>query len=145
MISVNKKLPLKVFILSQGLILLTGLAFIAIIYYLLNIAGTTPSKFEDYSPVTSAPKSFNLEINNPDDQILIPDKSIVVSGNTTPGSTVIVTLGNNNIALEANSKGEFSTVLNLVPAVNEITITAFDTLGNTKSDSRTVYQSEEKI
>ena len=141
----NKKLPLKAFILSQGLILLTGLAFIAIIYYLLNIAGATPSKFKDYSPVTSAPKSFNLEINNPDDQILIPDKSIVVSGNTTAGTTVIVTLGNNNLALEANSKGEFSTVLNLVPAVNEITITAFDTLGNTKSDSRTVYQSEEKI
>lgn len=141
----NRKLSTKFFVLSQILILIVGLAFLAGIYYIVNIRGVTTDKLKQYNPVTTAPKSFNLEINNPDDAILVSDKSIVISGNTTPGSTVIVTQGSNNIGLEANSKGEFSTILNLTPGVNAINITAFDALGNTKSDSRTIYQSEDKL
>lgn len=141
----DRKLSTKSFIISQVLILAAGLAFLAGIYYIVNVKGIETDKLKSYNPVTTTPKSFNLEINNPDDDILIPDKSIIVSGTTTPGSTIIVTLENTNIGLEANSKGEFSTLISLVSGVNEINITAFDALGNSKSDTRTVYQSEEKI
>lgn len=100
---------------------------------------------KDYIPVSQEPTSMHLEIKNPSDEILTFDKTINISGKTSPKSSVVISNGSLNWGLDANEGGEFSKVIDLKPGINEIIIYAFDSQGNNKTESRLVYMSEEKI
>ncbi len=100
---------------------------------------------QNYSPVSREIKSMNLEINNPEDELFSLDKTIVVSGKSSPKAWVVIANGDNFVGLQAGDGGEFSTVLNLQSGINQIQIFAFDSKGNSKKQQRMVYFSEEKI
>ena len=104
-----------------------------------------PSLEQTYSPVSEEPKSMSLEINNPDDELLVFDKTLVVSGQTTPSSTIIIDNGKSDWTVQANNQGNFSQVIDLNAGINEVNIFAFDPQGNNKADSRTIYYSEQQI
>jgi hypothetical protein len=112
-----------------------------------------PSKNPDlYSPVSNEPKSMHLTINNPDDQVLTQDHTLVVSGQTSPKSGVVINVNypnsnskDLNIGVEADDKGEFHKSVDLKTGVNEITISAFDPQGNNKVETREIYYTEEKL
>ena len=97
------------------------------------------------APVTKAPVSFDLEVSGPEDEILVFDKSVLVSGTTSPNAQVIVTNGSNSKEVDADSQGEFSQLTALTPGLNYIFVSAFDDQGSTKQLERTVYYSEEKL
>lgn len=143
-ISIDRQLSFKVFLISHLVIFLIGVLFISFCGWLLYGGGDKLSS-EKYNPVTREPISFNLEINNPVDNLLIFESSVVISGKTDPLSTVLITQNETTTGLEADSKGNFTQVITLTPGVNNISITAFDTQGSTKSVTRTIYYSEEKI
>lgn len=140
----SNKLSPKTFIFSQIFLLIAGLAFLASLYFYLNKDFSKPS-IANYIPVTQKPASFSLEVNNPEDQLLTYNKTIVISGKTSPKATVIISTNASDAGLEADSKGEFSTVVDLKPNINDLKISAFDEFGNTQSNTRTVFYTEEKI
>lgn len=142
--SQKHSLSFSQFLLSQILILILGLAFLGGLYYILN--PDSFKKIDKYGgPVTTAPISLYLEVNNPEDDSLVFDQSIIVSGKTTANATVVLSSSDFDLAMEANSFGEFSKVFPLSIGVNSIQITVFDSAGNSKSTVRNVYYSEEKI
>lgn len=141
----NKVLSTKIFIVAQALILVLGLIFLGGLYFILNSEQYNKTPLQNYRPVTREPVSFNLEITNPDDEILVFDKSLIVSGRTSSKATIIISNLDQNMGLQADSNGEFSKVVDLTNGENEIEIAAFDENGNTKSFSRTIFYSEEKI
>jgi hypothetical protein len=112
-----------------------------------------PTKALDvYLPVSQEPKSMHLLINNPDDQILTYDATMVVSGQTTPKAGVVIsvqfpnsTFKDQNIGVEADNEGGFRKSVDLKPGANEISISAFDTQGNKKMETREIYYSQEKL
>lgn len=110
-----------------------------------NIVSSQNNLIQGYIPVSSAPKSMNMEIQNPDDELLVFNNTVVVSGKTTPKSSVVIINGQDQLGTEADKDGNFQKVVDLQPGINPIQILAFDTEGNSKSDSRTVYYSEEKL
>ncbi len=144
----KKRLELKKGI--NPLILLLGLLFLAALGLVVwknlpqNKQILLPTS-SAYNPVTKIPVSFTLEITNPDDELLVFDKSIVVSGKTTPKTTVVINDDGELSTTEADSNGQFSKVIVLDTGVNKILIHGVDTQGNSKEDHRTVYYSEEKI
>lgn len=142
------ELSFTAFLASHLLIFLIALGVLGWVYYMLydiNLPLGGKSITETYKPVTSAPISFNLDLNNPEDNALVFDKTIVVSGKTSPNSTVIISVNETESATESNSRGDFSKVLVLVPGLNRVTVDAFDSQGNTKQVQRLVYFSEEKL
>ena len=141
---IDKEISRKTFILSQLFIIITGLIFVFGFNFLVN-QGFRSDFIDKYNPVTKAPSSFNLEINNPDDEVLVFDKNIVLTGKTGPQSSVIVKLGDQTFAVEATKLGDFNKVLNLNIGLNNLEIVSFDDKGNTKTVFRTIYFSEEKI
>lgn len=141
----DKILSQKVFMVSSFLILLISLIFLSCVYYVLNKDQLTASVFQNYRPVTTKPVSFSLDITSPDDETLVFDKSIVISGKTSPKSTVIISSDDINLGLQVGSNGEFSQVLELSKGLNNFDIAAFDDKGNSKQISRTIYYSEEKL
>ncbi len=141
----NKVLSLKAFILSNLIILILSLIFLAGFYYILNSDQFKASPIKSYLPVTNKPISLNLDITNPDDELLVFDKSQVISGKTAPKATVIISIANINQGMQADTNGEFSKVIVLNKGLNEITIGVFDNSGNSKTVSRTIYYSEDKL
>lgn len=142
----NKQLSPRSFIISIILILLVSLGFLGGLYYFLNKDFPKIEKKETvYNPVTKEPVSFNLEINNPEDDLLMYDKSVVVSGSTSPETTILITNGERNYGTEADNKGSFSRVVELQPGLNALTVNAFNETGETKSVTKTVYYSQEKL
>lgn len=137
-------LSTKTFILSHLVILIVSLSFFGGLYYILY-----QDKFQTlpqaYNPVTKEPTSFILEISSPDDDMLVNDASIVISGTTGPDTAVIITSAQNSSGLQSGRDGQFSKVFPLSEGPNIVTITAFDHEGNTKSITKSIYYSKEKI
>mgnify|MGYP001563720213 CR=1 FL=1 len=141
----KKRLSTKQFILSQLLIFTFGLFFLAGLYYILNIQHRNNQTLFENGPVTSLPKTLRLELQQPDNDTLTYQSSIIVSGKTSPFLDVLIYSDSENIVIKAKSDGSFSTVFNLDEDLNQITVVVFDQTGDLKSDTRTVFYSEEKL
>lgn len=139
-------LSTKAFLLSLGTILIIGLFFLMGLSIFLNEGQLICCKkdLKSYQPVTRAPLSLNLEIKSPEDEMLVFDKNMIVSLKTTPFATVVIS-GQDTVAGEANDKGEFSGIISLAEGINELKVTVFDGSGNSKSDQRVIYYSDEKL
>lgn len=147
----KSQLSTKTFVIAHLTILAVSLLFLAGLYLLLY-QDNRQVTLKDYLPVTTQPRSFNLEILNPEDELLTFDPNIIISGQTSPKATVIITqttpVSSKEEAIlgfEATTRGQFTKTLTLVAGLNQIKITAFDDLGNHKLIERTIFYSEEKI
>jgi hypothetical protein len=140
----DRVLSTKTFVLSHLAILILGLAFFGGMYYFLY-----PERFQavvtQYNPVTKEPVSLFIEITSPEDDVLVTDGSLVISGRTGADTTIIISSQGNDAGLQSGKDGEFSKVFPLTLGANIIEITAFDTEGNSKTIIKSVFFSEEKI
>lgn len=141
----NQKLSTKLFYLSHILILITGLVFLSGLYYILNIQYQVPDSLFLNGPVTSTPRSLRLDLDQPDDDSLTFQSSIIVSGKTAPSADVLIENVSGNLVIKSAADGSFSTVLNLDEGINRITAVVFDATGDFRSQRRIVYYSKEKI
>lgn len=141
----NKKISNRTFILSNIGILMAGLTFIFGLYYILNLQYPESSKPFEKGLVTTAPKTLRLELEQPDENVLLFEPSVIVSGKTGPSLEVLIYSDTQNTVIKSKPDGSFSTVLNLVEGNNQIIVNAFDATGDSKSDTRTVYYSKEKL
>ena len=141
----NQKLSAKQFIISHFLILFAGLVFLGGLYYILNIQYQKPQRPFLNGPVTSLPKSLRLDLDQPDDNSLTFKSSIVVSGKAASLVDVLISKDTSDLVIQSKPDGSFSTVLNLDEGVNNITVTIFDTTGDSRFAERTVYYSKEII
>lgn len=143
-LNIDKQLSFKTFLISHFLILLVSVAFISIFAWIIY-GDNSPLDKQNYNPVTKEPISFSLDISSPEDNLLVFESSIVVSGKTDPQSTILITRNTESYGLEADTKGNFTKVVNLIPGVNNIYISAYDSKGSVKTSAKTVYYSEEKL
>jgi len=139
-----KPLPAFIFILFIVIAGIIGSGYLASIYHILNSNPIDSITFSQ-GPLTSEPVSFNLNLSSPENNSLLFDPDILIQGATSPGATIIISLDSEDLALEASSNGNFSTTITLSEGVNELLITSFDKDGNSKTESRTIYYSKEKI
>ncbi len=139
----NKSLSFGQFLVSQFIIILLAVMFISGMYLILNPIKPTVDPFK--SPVTQAPVSLYLDINNPENESVSFDQSIILSGKTTPRASIIISSVDYDLGVDANEFGDFSTVFPLAVGPNQIHIQVFDSMGNTKSVIRSVYYSQEKL
>ncbi len=137
-------LSTKTFIISHTAILLIALLFFAGLYYILY-----QDKFQaggiSYNPVTKEPVALFLEIGTPEDDILAHEDNVLVTGKTGSGDTVIISSNSFDSGLQASKDGQFSKVIDLAEGPNLIEITAFDNEGNSKTVTKSVYFSKEKL
>lgn len=140
---IDKEISTKTFIISHFLILLIPLLALFGMYYYLY--GGQSDSWKNMAPLTQTPKSLTLEVNNPEDDSLVFDKNLVISGKTMPGAVLIVTINGADLGFESNKKGDFSKIVTLTTGANNLTITAIDSRGGSKTVEKGVYYSEEKI
>lgn len=136
----------KTFILSQLLLLTSGLTFIFFIYYKMNIEYQV-ERIQTFGkgPITAAPNTLTLTISSPGDNGLTFQSSLIVSGSTSANIPVLITSGEQSVVIQSQIDGSFSTVINLSEGVNQIKIAVFSTLGDQRLVEKIVYYSKEKI
>ena len=143
----NIKLTTREFIFSQILILVSGLIFLGVLYYIVYIdsPSQTQNSFFIGGPVTKEPASLMLELTTPDDDLLVFQEDLEISGSSLPNSYILVTSASANLVIKSKSDGSFSSDFELNEGVNEIKIIVFDQNGDQKMLERTVYYSKEKL
>lgn len=137
-------LSTKAFIISHTIILLSALLFFAGLYYILYQDKFTLSP-SNYIPVTKEPVSLFLEVGTPEDDILVYEDNVLVTGRTGPDSPVIISTQNTVTGFQSGRDGQFSKVIELSQGPNDVEITAFDDEGNLKTVTKQVFYSEEEL
>ena len=143
--ALGKKLSPKQFILSIFLIFAVSLTFLFGLFFILNIQHQKPKELFSNGPVTSLPKTLRLDLEQPDNDYLTFQSTTQVSGKTAPLSNVLISTENQDLVIKSKPDGSFSTVLDLDEGVNNIVAVVFDSTGDWRSDTRTIYYSKEKI
>lgn len=141
----GKKISHKHFIISHILILIISLIFLGGLYFILNIQYQKSNNPFLNGPVTSKPKSFTLNLNQPADESLIFESRVLVSGKTGSNMEVLISTDTDDQVIEAKPDGSFSLTLDLALGVNNIKVTAFDQTGDTREAERVIYYSKEKL
>lgn len=140
----DRVLSTKTFIISHITILALALVFFAGLYFILYSEKFSPS-ITQYLPVTKEPVSLFLEISSPEDDILVNDGNLVISGKTGPDAPILISSQSNDAAVQSDNNGQFLKVFPLTLGANTIEINAFDEEGNSKTVIKSVYYSEEEI
>ena len=145
----NTTLSTKTFIISQMLILILGLIYIGSLYYIINIKDlpVTARSKSPFSilPVTKQLTVLDLELDQPDDEILVFDSMVLISGRTFPNTEVLVASGEKDLIVTSNEEGSFSTSFELEEGVNLIQVAVFSQTGDPKIIEKTIFYSEEEI
>lgn len=141
----RKKLTTKQFIISHLVILILGLLFLFGLFYILNIQYRRSSDPFSGGPVTTAPKTLKLDLDSPNDESLVFQSSVLISGKTSPSKDVLIFTETQNLVLSSKKDGSFSTTLSLDAGENNITAVVFDQTGDFRFVERLVYFSKEKL
>lgn len=139
------ELSAKTFIISMVIILALSLGFVGYIYKTVNPSDNLSNLINKYIPVSKKPASIQLTLNSPDDNQLVFDNTLLVSGSTNPGASVVISDQSFDHLLKANDQGNFSDTVALDSGVNIFTVTVFSDNGDTKSNIKQVYYSKTKI
>lgn len=114
-----------------------------------RVAQTTPAPKEaSPSPqlaTTPTQKALFLEIEQPENEIVVDDELLTIKGKTIAYGTVIIIWEEGEDILVADENGQFSTEINLVGGENEIEISAYDDEGNQVSQVLTITYSTAKF
>lgn len=140
----KKVLSQKAFSISMCLIFLISLGLIIGLYYILYPQVPKENLISSI-PVTSEPVSLTLTVTNPNDNSLIFNEDLLISGRASNSSVIIITSEEEDLVIYPKKDGSFSLTYKLTPGINDLTIGAFDETGNNKQEKRTIYFSKEKI
>ncbi len=96
-------------------------------------------------PITKPPATFALNLDSPDNNLLVFNKNLIISGNTNPNASVLISTLSNDSVITSKPDGTFSTDLTLDPGENNLKVVVFDKNGDSRSQERTIYYSKDKI
>lgn len=94
-----------------------------------NIVKNPQSPQNTPTPKPGSPE-LKITLNKPEDNDVVTENFITVSGITKSLAWVTVSGEKDDYIVQADESGVFSQDVNLVPGVNQIKITAFDSAGN---------------
>lgn len=96
------------------------------------------------SNVTPTP-SFFLSIIKPENESVLNQQKITVSGSTIPNAELVILWESGESIIEADDTGNFSTEIGLISGINEINVTALSEDGEETTEIINVVYSTEKI
>src|SRR3989338_2095559 len=113
LMKLTRKLSGKEFIFYHILILAAALTLTFGLYYILNIQYKQDQKPFQAGPVTSRPRSFTLDLDQPSDDTLTFSPQILLSGKTGPRLEVLISIDSYDEVIVSKIDGTFSQTINL--------------------------------
>lgn len=128
-----------------------GFAGGILVALLLIIVPRKVAKTNDNTSPTPTPsqeinqQDSKLSISNPENQALIENSKIVVSGSTIANSKLVILGANTDTVITADDNGNYSVEVEIYEGENLITVTAYLEDGKVISKNLTVYSTQEKL
>jgi hypothetical protein len=97
------------------------------------------------SPTPTPKPTVYISLNKPDDEIIVDNKTLVISGKTNPDATIIIYTNADQQVIQPSKQGDFSTTLTLDDGQNLIRLMSILPGGETKTLQRTVTYSTENF
>lgn len=94
--------------------------------------------------ITPTP-SFFLTIIKPENEGISNTSNITLAGSTVPSAQIAVFWEKGEVLIDADESGNFSTQVDLILGINEITVTAFSDNGDEATKKVSIVYSTEKI
>lgn len=94
---------------------------------------------------TPTPPSISLSIDKPEDESVVDEEKILLSGKTDSQAILAIFTEKGELIIEADEEGKFETEIDLIEGANEITVLAFDEEGNEASQSMTIVYSTAEL
>jgi hypothetical protein len=138
------RISTQTFFISQAALLTGGLIYIFLLSFLLNRYDIQP-KTSQVLALSATRMNLLLEVDSPEDNVLTFDSAHSIAGKTNPLSSVVISTPSKDFVTQANTKGEFSQTVILQEGLNQIGVTTFDSEGRTKTTTRLIYYSKEKV
>jgi Glucodextranase, domain B len=135
-------------VILSFIMVLIGLLVAGVAFYLYQGTKTIPaSKLRTVSVTkpspTVAPLGVYLNVDSPQDESVVGDKVLSISGKTVPGATVVILTSSSHQVVQPSQQGDFSTTINLDDGENLIRIISFGPDGLSTTVERTVTFSTE--
>lgn len=94
--------------------------------------------------VSPEPEDFSeLVVTQPENNLVVMKDTTVIKGAATPQATIVITTGEDEYVLEADSDGSFEKEVELAAGPNEIKIASFDDLGSESQERLVVVYTTE--
>lgn len=94
-------------------------------------------------PTGKTPTTLTLTITEPEDEAVVGEANVTVLGLASPQATIAIASEKGETIVTSDNKGNFSGVVELSEGTNVITVTAFDSEGETIEKQITVVYSTE--
>ncbi|TSC84108.1 MAG: polymorphic outer membrane protein [Microgenomates group bacterium Gr01-1014_16] len=105
-----------------------------------------PSESRDeVGPTPSFPVTVTLTVTSPEDESLVNKDTVTITGKTAPGATVTILSEIGEVIVAPDNSGNFTADIKLEGGYNNITITAFDSTGNSNSQTLTITYTTAKV
>lgn len=125
-------------------LLVAGIAFY--FYQTTKVVSDKSSINSSNSVVSPTPKpTIFLVLNEPNNEIVVSNKTLTVSGKTNPEATIIIITDSDQLVLKPSSQGDFSTTITLEGGQNLIRIRAVTPNAETIVTDRTVTYSTDNF
>lgn len=133
-------------ILSFVMVLIGLLVAGALFYFYQSTKTVSPSTTDIVNRITPTPTpkpKVYLSLNQPTDEEVVSNKTLVISGKTNPNATLIIITSANQQVIQPSLQGDFSTTITLDDDQNLIEIHSILPSGETAVARRTVTYSTE--
>ena len=104
----------------------------------------TPTQVEEEA-IATPETPVALTITSPEDESIINEEKIVLTGETTPSAIISIVYEEGEALGEADENGDFSFEIPLIGGTNEIVITAYSLEGGEAGKEITVVYTTAKI
>jgi hypothetical protein len=140
MASMKQERVILSFIMVMIGLLVAGVAFY--IYQGTKTINATKTTVLVSSPSpTPIANSVYLNVTNPTDESVTDNKTVTVSGQTTPDATIVILTNSDQDVIQPSKQGDFSTTVIIANGENLIRITAFGADGQSTSIQKTITYS----
>ncbi|MCX6726071.1 MAG: hypothetical protein NT052_02035 [Candidatus Shapirobacteria bacterium] len=97
---------------------------------LKNESSTQKTAITENGPITNEEEKIFLKILSPDDNSLVNQNKIKITGKTFANVNIAIISEKNENILQSDEQGQFTQEVSLVSGSNEVKISAFDNEGN---------------
>jgi hypothetical protein len=134
-------------VILSFIMVIIGLVVAGVAFYIYQGTKTVSVSRTTISVATPTPtpigSSVYLTLDNPVDESVVDNKTVTVSGKTTPGATIVIMTNSDQTVVQPSVQGDFSTTVIIGNGANLIQVTAFGSDGQSVTGQRTVTYSLE--
>jgi len=134
-------------VILSFIMVIIGLLVAGVAFYIYQGTKSVPSsKTAILAPsptATPITTSVYLNVDSPADESIVNNKTVSVSGKTTPEATIVIMTNSDQKVIEPSGQGDFSTTITITDGANLIRVIAFGSDGQSTIVQKTITYSTE--